>query len=168
MIIDDIRSLKSRMTGGRRLLGLDIGTKTIGLALSDVNLMVATPAALVRRTKFAKDAAQIAAMIKDQEVGGVVLGLPVSMDGREGPACQSIRAFAQNLDAYLRREGIDGVAIGFWDERLSTAAVERMLVSEADLSRARRKQVVDKVAAAYILQGALDALRQSPDTPYSS
>lgn len=168
MILDDIRSLKSSMRRGRRILGLDVGAKTIGLALSDVSVLVATPHSLVRRTKFAKDAAQIGAIVREQDVGGIVIGLPVGMDGREGPACQSVRAFASNLAGALAAQGLGHVALGFWDERLSTAAVERMLVSEADLSRARRKEVVDKVAAAYILQGALDALRGTPDEPQSS
>ena len=168
MILDDIHALKPHMTRGRRLLGLDVGTKTIGLALSDVRLIVATPCRLIRRTKFAKDAAAIGDMVKDQDVGGIVIGLPVSMDGSEGPACQSVRAFAANLEARFQAQGLDRVAIGFWDERLSTAAVERMLIGEADLSRARRKRVVDKVAAAYVLQGALDALRQSSDKRQSS
>ena len=166
VILDDIRSLKNSMQRGRRLLGLDVGSKTIGLALSDVSLLVATPHSLIRRTKFAKDGAAIGAVVREQDVGGVVIGLPVGMDGREGPACQSVRAFASNLAGALATQGLAHVVIGFWDERLSTAAVERMLVSEADLSRARRKEVVDKIAAAYILQGALDALRSGP--PQSS
>jgi putative Holliday junction resolvase len=165
-ILDDVRALKTRLERGKRLLGLDVGSKTIGLALSDVSLLVATPHSLIRRTKFTKDAAALGAVIVEQDVGGLVLGLPVGMDGREGPACQSVRAFAANLAGALAARGLGHVAIAFWDERLSTAAVERMLVGEADLSRARRKEVVDKVAAAYILQGALDALRQAP--PQSS
>ena len=125
-------------------------TKTIGLALSDVSRTVATPFDTIRRTKFTTDAEALLAIVDKQGVGGLVIGLPVEMDGREGARCQSTRAFAANL-LKLR-----DIPIAFWDERLSTAAVTRTLL-EADASRARRAEVVDKMAAAYILQGALDA-----------
>ncbi|MEW5727830.1 MAG: Holliday junction resolvase RuvX [Pseudomonadota bacterium] len=142
--------LKAAMGRDQRIMGLDLGTKTIGLALSDVSRTVATPFDTIRRVKFTKDAEALLAIIDKQGVGGLVLGLPVEMDGNEGPRCQSTRAFAANL-LKLR-----DIPIALWDERLSTAAVTRTLL-EADTSRARRAEVVDKMAAAYILQGALDA-----------
>lgn len=134
-------------------MGLDVGDKTIGVALSDSLLMTASPVEVIRRTKFTADAEKLIALIRAREAAGLVLGLPVNMDGTEGPRCQSVRQFAANL-----LEKID-LPLAFWDERLSTAAVERMLVDEMDVSRARRREVVDKAAAAYILQGALEALR---------
>lgn len=130
---------------------MDPGTKTIGLALSDTMLIVATPMETLKRTKFKNDVARIIEIVEKENVGGFVIGWPVNMDGSEGPRCQSVMAFAKNL-----AERID-VPQTLWDERLSTAAVERTLI-EADSSRAKRKQVVDKLAAAYILQGALHAL----------
>lgn len=136
----------------QRLLGLDLGTKTIGLALSDVSRTIATPLETLARKKFTQDAEALFKIVAKYDVGGLVLGLPVSMDGTEGPRCQSTRSFAANL-LKLR-----DIPIAFWDERLSTAAVTRTLL-EADASRARRAELVDKLAAAYILQGALDALK---------
>jgi len=136
----------------QRLLGLDLGTKTIGLALSDVSRTIATPMETIVRKKFTQDAETLLKSVDRHDVGGLVLGLPVSMDGTEGPRCQSVRSFAANL-LKLRE-----IPIAFWDERLSTAAVTRTLL-EADASRARRAELVDKLAAAYILQGALDALK---------
>jgi len=152
MAVLDLKSLKTALKPGQRLLGLDVGAKTIGLALSDVGLRVATPMETIARSRFRADAERIAKIVQAQDVGGLVIGLPVSMDGREGPRCQSVRQFAANLLGHL------DIAIAFWDERLSTAAVERVLIQEADLSRRRRAQVIDKMAAAYILQGALDAM----------
>ena len=137
----------------QRLMGLDLGTKTIGLALSDVSRTIATPFDTIRRTKFTKDAEALLAIIAKEGVGALVIGLPVEMDGGEGARCQSVRAFARNLLA------LRDLPIAFWDERLSTAAVTRTLL-EADASRRRRAEVVDKMAAAYILQGALDAIRR--------
>lgn len=134
-----------------RLLGLDLGTKTIGLALSDVMRQIATPLETIRRTKFGADAARLLELAKEHGVGGLVLGLPVNLDGSEGPRAQSTRAFARNLAA------LTPLPIAFWDERLSTAAAERALL-EADASRKRRAELIDKMAAAYILQGALDRL----------
>ena len=136
----------------QRLLGLDLGTKTIGLALSDVSRTIATPFDTIRRTKFTKDAEILLAILDKQGVGGLVLGLPVEMDGQEGARCQSARAFAAN---FLK---LRDLPVAFWDERLSTAAVTRTLL-EADASRKRRAEVVDKMAAAYILQGLLDGFR---------
>ena len=133
------------------LLGLDLGTKTIGVAVSDGLRMTASGLETVRRTKFAADAARLEALIAGRGVAGIVLGLPRNMDGSEGPRAQSTRAFARNLASRI------AVPIAFWDERLSTVAVERMLLA-ADSSRKRRAEVIDKLAAAYILQGALDRL----------
>jgi putative Holliday junction resolvase len=140
---------------GARLIGIDLGEKTIGLALSDVGRSIATPLETLRRTRFTPDAERIRALVARFEVGAVVVGLPLNMDGSEGPRAQATRAFARNLQPLL------GVPIVFWDERLSTAAVTRALL-EADASRARRGAVVDKMAAAYILQGVLDRLRPLP------
>ena len=149
-----IADLKSSITPGTRLLGLDLGEKTIGLALSDTQLTIATPMQTLKRSKFAVDAAKLDDIIAQQNVGGLVIGLPLNMDGGEGPAAQSARAFARN---YAARSPLP---ILLWDERLSTAAVTRTLI-DSDASRKRRGEVVDKMAAGYILQGALDRLRSS-------
>ncbi len=143
---------------GERLLGLDVGTKTIGLALSDVTRQIATPLETIRRTKFKADAARLLALAKEHGAGGLVIGLPVNLDGSEGPRAQSVRAFARNLGQ------MTALPMCFWDERLSTAAAERVLL-EADASRKRRAEVIDKMAAAYILQGALDRFNFSRRTP---
>jgi len=137
---------------GQRLLGLDLGEKTIGLALSDTSLSIATPMQTLKRGKFAADAAQLDIIISAQGVGGLVVGLPLNMDGSDGPSAQSARAFARN---WVARSPLPVI---LQDERLSTSAVTRTLL-EADASRQRRDDVVDKMAAAYILQGALDRLR---------
>lgn len=152
MPVVDLQQLKAALGREQRLLGLDVGSKTIGLALSDVRRTVASPHSTIRRAKFARDVKTLVGLVTEQDIGGLVIGLPVSMDGREGPRCQSVRQFAANLAARIERPML------MWDERLSTAAVRRLLTDEADLSRARRAEVVDKMAAAYILQGALDAL----------
>ena len=141
------------MARDARLLGLDVGTKTIGMALSDVTRSVATPFDTIRRTKFTADAKTIREVVEKNQVGALVIGFPLNLDGSEGPRAQSTRAFARNLAAHV------DVPMVFWDERLSTAAVERHLI-EADASRKRRAEVVDRMAAAYILQGALDRLRR--------
>jgi putative Holliday junction resolvase len=143
--------LAGQSASGRRFLGLDIGTKTIGLALSDVLGMIATPTETLRRGKFMDDSKKLLALVKQHDVGALVLGLPLNMDGSEGPRCQSVRQFAAN---YLAVQDID---IVFWDERLSTVAAHRVMI-EADLSRKRQAEVVDKMAAAVILQGFLDHL----------
>jgi len=150
-VVTSVRELKDLLPRRARLLGLDIGSKTIGLALSDTTLTIATPMETIKRTKFKDDAAKLLDIVQKQGVGGFVLGWPVNMDGSEGPRCQSTKAFSDNLAKLSDLPQI------FWDERLSTAAVERTLI-EADRSRARRKELVDKMAAAYILQGALHAL----------
>ncbi|WP_346909522.1 Holliday junction resolvase RuvX [uncultured Roseibium sp.] len=134
-----------------RLIGLDLGTKTIGLALSDLGRGIASPMETIRRKKFTIDAERLLQICTEQQVGGIVLGLPLNMDGTEGPRAQATRAFARNLAQKTN------LPMTMWDERLSTAAVTRTLL-EADSSRARRAEVVDKMAAAYILQGFLDRL----------
>jgi putative Holliday junction resolvase len=136
---------------GRALIGLDLGEKTIGIAVSDTFRRVASPLRTLRRTKFGADAATLLALAAERAVGGVVLGLPLNMDGSEGPRAHSTRAFARNLSR------LTDLPITFWDERLSTVAAERALL-EADASRRRRAEVIDHVAAAYILQGLLDRL----------
>lgn len=151
MAVMTLAELKAALDPHGRVLGLDLGSKTIGLALSDVMRTIATPYDTIRRTKFTADAQALLAAIDAEDVRGLVIGLPVSMDGTEGPRCQSTRQFAANL---LEKRDMP---IAFWDERLSTVAVERMLVDSVDMTRARRGQVIDKLAAAYILQGALDA-----------
>ena len=135
------------------IVGLDLGEKTIGVAVSDMSRMIASPLALIRRAKFSVDAAALFKLMETRSAGGMVIGLPVNMDGSEGPRAQSSRAFARN---HNRRRDLP---IAFWDERLSTEAVNRMLIGEADTTRARRAKLVDKTAAAWILQGALDRLR---------
>lgn len=134
------------------ILGLDVGTKTVGLAISDITRTIATPLHTLRRTKFTADAAAILALVAAREVAGFIIGLPVNFNGTEGPRAQSCRAFARNLGALI------ALPIAFWDERLSTAAAERALL-EADASRKRRAEVIDAVAAGYILQGALDRMK---------
>jgi len=155
MSVCTLPELKTQLPKNTRLLGLDPGAKTIGLAISDPGLTVASPIETIHRRKFRDDAAALIRLIEERGVGGLVIGLPINMDGSEGPRCQSVRQFAANL---LERIEIPVV---FWDERLSTAAVERFLVEEADMSRKRRGEVIDKMAAAYILQGALDALART-------
>ena len=152
MLLSKPTELRQAVVSGARLMGLDVGRKTIGLALSDVRWRIASPLETVRRTRFKEDAARLFALLDEHDVGGLVLGLPINMDGTEGPRCQSLRQFASNLLA------LRDLPIAFWDERLSTQAVERMLVQEVDASRKRRAELVDKLAAAYILQGALDSL----------
>jgi putative Holliday junction resolvase len=149
----------STLPDAGRLLGLDVGEKTIGVAISDSRRSVASPVETIRRGKLAADVAALRKLAQERQVVALVVGLPVNMDGSEGPRCQSVRAFVRNI----AQQGLS-LPVAFWDERLSTAAVERFLVDQADMTRAGRARVVDKMAAAYILQGALDALaRQSRD-----
>ena len=138
---------------GAPLMGLDLGEKTIGVAVSDATRTVASPLELIRKTKFTDDAGRLFALMESRGAGGIVIGLPVNMDGTEGPRCQSARAFGRNL---LR---LRDLPIAFWDERMSSMAVNRVLIDEADVTRARRADLVDKMAAAWILQGALERLR---------
>lgn len=133
------------------MLGLDLGTKTIGVAVSDTLWSIATPRETIKRKKFGLDADALDVMIQNTNAGGIILGLPMNMDGSEGPRCQATRAFARNLAARC------DLPIGFWDERLSSVAAERAML-EADMSRAKRAEAIDHVAAGYILQGALDRL----------
>jgi putative Holliday junction resolvase len=147
IVLEDLK-----LDRGLRLLGLDLGEKTIGLALSDTSLTIATPMQVLKRGKFKADAAQLDIIISAQGVGGLVVGLPLNMDGSDGPSAQSARAFGRNWVNH------SPLPVVFQDERLSTSAVTRTLL-EADASRRRRDDVVDKMAAGYILQGALDRLR---------
>jgi putative Holliday junction resolvase len=140
------------------LIGLDLGTKTIGVAVSDPDRRVAAPVETIARTRFERDARRILALAAERRTAGLVLGLPINMDGSEGPRAQSTRAFARNLAT------LTALPIALWDERLSTAAVERALIA-ADASRAKRKAVIDQHAATYILQGALDRLAKRIPSP---
>ncbi len=150
-MIVEAQDIRGQVASGRRLLGLDLGTKTIGLALSDVNWTIATPLETIKRVKFTPDVEALLGLAARHDAGALVIGLPKNMDGTEGPRAQSTRSFVRNL---LPKTELPVV---FWDERMSTAAVTRTLL-EADASRARRAELVDKMAAAYILQGFLDRL----------
>ena len=143
------------------MIGLDLGSKTIGVAISDLGRLIASPYKTITRKKFRKDCKNIASIIEHQQIAGVILGYPINMDGTYGPRAQSTRQFAVNLIDEL------GITLSLWDERLSTVAVTRTMI-QADLSRARQKQVVDKMAAAFILQGALDYLKTISDTSGNS
>jgi len=149
--IIDIADLPSRLKRFDRLMGVDLGTKTIGLALSDVERRIATPLETIARVKFTKDATRLFELMDKHEVAALVVGLPLNMDGSEGPRVQATRGFVRNLGS------LRDMTVIYWDERLSTAAVTRSLI-EQDASRAKRAEVVDRMAAAYILQGALDRL----------
>jgi putative holliday junction resolvase len=150
MIATDAAVFRAALPGGGRLLGLDVGTKTIGTALCDAGWSFATPAQLIRRSKFSNDKAALADLIAKQQVKGLVIGLPLNLDGSDSPRTQSTRAFARNMDDI-------GLPILLWDERWSTVAVERTLI-EQDYSRAKRADLIDNAAAAHILQGAIDGL----------
>jgi putative Holliday junction resolvase len=162
MAVLDLMALAEAVQPETPLLGLDLGEKTIGVAVSDRGRMVASPLVLIRRTKFTHDAEAIFAAMAGRGAQGLVLGLPIQLDGAEGPRCQSVRAFARNL---LR---LRDAPIAFWDERLSTLAVNRVLIKEGDVSRLGRARAVDKMAAAWILQGALDRLRHARSDPKAS
>jgi putative Holliday junction resolvase len=150
MITNNTQDFRVALPGGGRLAGLDVGTKTIGLAFCDSQWTIASAAETLRRTKFSNDMAELKRHVTAQGLVGWVIGLPLNMDGTDSPRTQSIRAFARNLMPL-------GLPILLWDERWSTSAVTRTLI-DADASRARRAELVDKIAAAYILQGAIDAL----------
>ncbi|WP_298936672.1 Holliday junction resolvase RuvX [uncultured Ruegeria sp.] len=152
MIHDEFEVFAAALSPMSALMGLDLGEKTIGVAVSDQMRTVASPLETVRRKKFTLDSARLLELVDDRELGGILLGLPKNMDGTEGSRCQSTRAFARNLSRLTE------LPIGFWDERLSTVAAEKALL-EADTTRKRRGQVIDHVAAGYILQGALDRMR---------
>ena len=155
MTICNLTELPEMLRKSQRLLSIDLGEKTIGLALSDPGRIIASPLVTLHRTRFSKDVETLRALMDEHGIGAIVIGLPLNMDGSEGPRCQSVRQFADNL-----LEKMD-VPIAFWDERLSTVAVTRTLL-EADMSRKRRGEVVDKMAAAYILQGVLDRMKETP------
>jgi putative Holliday junction resolvase len=148
----DIDEFKAGLNPGSRLIGIDAGTKTLGLALSDVTRTIASPLETIRRTKFANDSRRLLALAEEHAIAGFVLGLPRNLDGSEGARSQATRAFARNLNA------LSALPILLWDERLSTVAAERALL-EADTSRKRRTELIDKIAATLILQGALDRMR---------
>lgn len=158
-ILDDTRTLPQYVTKGQKIIGLDLGTKTIGLAVSDTTHKIATPLKTLKRKKFGVDATALEAVIETENIGALVMGLPLNMDGSEGPRAQATRAFVRNFMHHLTqyKTSLD-LPLVFWDERLSTSAVTRTLL-EADTSRAKRAEVVDKMAAAYILQGYLDFLQ---------
>ncbi|MEE4345561.1 MAG: Holliday junction resolvase RuvX [Paracoccaceae bacterium] len=151
MIFETIEEFATALPPHRAVAGLDFGDKTIGIAVADRLLSVGTPLETIRRTKFTTDAARLLDVLTAREIGGIILGLPRNMDGSEGPRCQKTRAFARNLSR------LTDLPISYWDERLSTVAATRALL-EADTSRKRRAEVIDHVAASYILQGALDRL----------
>ena len=150
-ILEDPKTLPQFIESGQKLMGLDLGTKTIGLAVSDTRIKIATPLETIKRSKFTKDTKALRAFEETHNIGALVIGLPLNMDGSEGPRVQASKAFARNL--LLQKDQ----PIVFWDERLSTSAVTRTLI-DADMSRAKRADVVDKMAAAYILQGVLDLM----------
>lgn len=147
-----LAEFKAQLPAKGRLVGLDVGTETIGIAVSDAGRMIASPDLTLYRKKWADDIAALEAMMKEHEIGGLVIGYPLNMDGSTGPRAQATRAFARNLAQHFP------LPMLLWDERLSTAAVTRMMEKEADLSRQRRDELVDKLAASYILQGVLDGL----------
>ncbi len=152
MPVLDIAEIRGALEVGSPLAGVDVGEITLGVAVSDTRLIIASPLTVIRRRKFTLDAPALFALMDQRGAGGLVVGLPVNMDGTEGRKCQSVRAFVRHL---LR---LKDLPVAFWDERLSTAAVNRVLIDESDRSRARRAQLVDGLAAAWILQGALDRL----------
>ncbi len=152
LTLESIEDFTARLRPAARLIGIDAGTKTLGLALSDETRTIASPLTVLKRSKFTKDAAQLLEIAAQHRIAGFVLGLPTNLDGTAGPRVQATRAFAKNLNALTE------LPILLWDERLSTVAAERPLL-EADASRKRRAEIVDKVAATIILQGALDRMR---------
>lgn len=152
MIFHTILDFKSTLPSRGRLLGFDLGEKTVGIALSDLDRMIASPLETLVKDKFSKLLEEIQTIINKYTIKGLVIGLPMNMNGSEGPRCESVRQFAKNIEPFV------DLPLLFWDERLSTMAVSRIMI-EADLTRKRQKQVVDKMAASYILQGALDALK---------
>ena len=156
MLLANPGELRAAVPSGRRLLGLDVGTKTIGLALSDTRLVIASPLETIRRRRFRDDMAVLFALVEKHDIGGLVIGLPLALSGGDSPRTQSVRQFARNLLA------LRDLPVAFWDERLSTAAVTREMIAH-DMTRKRRAEIVDRVAAAYILQGCLDAIGRTPD-----
>jgi len=158
MLVADPKEMRAAVPPGRRIMGLDVGTKTIGLALSDTRLIIASPLETIRRRRFAEDIAALFALMDRHEIAGLVIGLPLSLAGGDSPRTQSVRQFARNL------LGLRDMPVALWDERMSTAAVTREMIAH-DMTRKRRAEIVDRVAAAYILQGFLDAMdRREPIT----
>lgn len=158
MPIIELFRLPETVGQGQRVFGLDVGKRRLGVAMSDVSWMIASPLALIDRTRLSRDLEALGKLATTHGVGAAIIGLPIEMSGAEGPACQSIRQFGANITERL------DIPVSFWDERLSTTAVERVLVEAADLSRKRRAKVIDRAAATYILQGALDALLSRGNT----
>jgi putative Holliday junction resolvase len=161
MAIVAIKELKAALPAKSRLLGIDHGSKTLGLALANPALTMATPLKTIARTKFTENLRELAVLCKDYEIGGFVIGLPYNMDGTEGPRAQSVRHFGFNLLKDKDKLGFEPV-IAFFDERLSTYAAEQMLIDDLNMRRDKRKEIIDAMAAAQILQGALDALNKEP------
>ncbi|MDO1560360.1 Holliday junction resolvase RuvX [Brevundimonas sp. 2R-24] len=153
MAVVELADLPAACPPNTPFVGLDLGEKTIGVAVSDLTRTIASPAQLIRKTKFTDDAKALFRLMDERGATGVVIGLPLNMDGSEGPRAQSCRAFGRNL------QRLRDVPVAFWDERLSTSAVERFLIEDLDLNRKRRANVIDRTAAAFILQGALDRLK---------
>lgn len=152
MALIELSNISSVVPRGHLLFGLDVGETGIGIAVSDLTWTIATPVTVIKRLKAGRDREQLRELIAERQVGGLIVGLPIEMSGREGSRCQSVRAFVRNIDPILN------LPVAFWDERLSTVAVERVLTCDANLSRAKRSKVVDRAAATWILQGALDRL----------
>ena len=154
MAIIELKILKEQLKNKQSILGLDLGSKTIGVSISDGLLIIASPLKTIKRKKFSIDAECLKEIIGKLDIGALIIGLPISMDGREGRRCQSTRQFSLNILKMIE------IPITFWDERLSTSAVERFLISQVDMSRRKRGKIIDKMAATYILQGALDFLNK--------
>jgi putative Holliday junction resolvase len=159
MPLFNMMTLRSRLAPGQRLLGIDPGARRIGVALSDVTLLLASPYGQIARGRLGANAAEIGRIARAEGAGGLVIGLPLSLDGSAGPAAQAARDWAHALSAAT------SLPAALWDERLSSAAVNRVLIDEADMTRRRRGEVVDKMAAAYLLQAALDSIRAAANTP---
>lgn len=157
-MITDIQNIKSALAPAQRLLGIDLGTKTIGMAVSDPALRVASPISTIKRKKFTADIISLQETIHDYNIGGIIFGWPLNLDGTPSKRCQSTRQFALNLEYH----GVS-LPMAFFDERLSTVAIDKILVQEADMSRNKRGEVIDKMAAGFILQGALEYIMHTPD-----
>ena len=154
MVIINNEKLDTSLIRQGRILGLDVGKKTVGIAISDVSFIIASPLEVIHRTNFNADSKRIIEIIEEFLIAGLIIGLPIQMDGKEGARCQSTRAFTNKLRKFIN------LPMMFWDERLSTKAVERMLIRDVDMTRKRRQKLIDKLAAAYILQGFLDSNTQ--------
>ena len=152
MIHEKLIHIKSFLKKNQRILGLDVGSKTIGLSISDVTRIIASALKTIKRNQFSENLKDLEKIIIEKNIGDIIIGLPINMDGTEGRRCQSTRQFSSNLSKSIK------VPLGYWDERLSTVAVEKILIREVDMSRKRRSKIVDKAAATFILQGALDFL----------